>query len=48
MDQIAEAMTNIDNGTAQFLEGAHQSQRVAGDLSELSDKLAALTDRYRV
>ena len=30
MDQIAEAMTNIDNGTGQFLEGAHQSQRVAG------------------
>ena len=48
MDQIAEAMTNIDNGTDQFLEGAHQSQRVAGDLSELSGKLAALTDRYRV
>jgi methyl-accepting chemotaxis protein len=48
MDQIAEAMTNIDNGTDQFLEGAQQSQRVAGDLSELSDKLAALTDRYRV
>ena len=48
MDQIAEAMTNIDNGTGQFLEGAHQSQRVAGDLSELSGKLAALTDRYRV
>jgi methyl-accepting chemotaxis protein len=48
MDQIAEAMTNIDNGTAQFLEGVHQSQRVAGDLSELSGKLAGLTDRYRV
>jgi methyl-accepting chemotaxis protein len=48
MDQIAEAMTNIDNGTGQFLDGAHQSQRVAGDLSELSGKLAALTDRYRV
>jgi methyl-accepting chemotaxis protein len=48
MDQIAEAMTNIDDGTAQFLDGAQQSQRVAGDLSELSEKLAALTDRYRV
>ncbi|HEX3690402.1 MAG TPA: methyl-accepting chemotaxis protein [Solirubrobacteraceae bacterium] len=48
MDQIAEAMTNIDDGTAQFLEGAQQSQRVAGDLNELSGKLAALTDRYRV
>jgi methyl-accepting chemotaxis protein len=48
MDQIAEAMTNIDDGTALFLEGAQQSQRVAGDLGELSQKLAALTDRYRV
>ena len=48
MDQIAEAMTNIDDGTAQFLDGAQQSQRVAGDLNELSGKLAALTDRYRV
>ena len=48
MDQIAEAMTSIDDGTAQFLDGAQQSQRVAGDLSQLSEKLAALTDRYRV
>ncbi|MFZ1996232.1 MAG: methyl-accepting chemotaxis protein [Solirubrobacteraceae bacterium] len=48
IDQIAEAMSNIDDGTAQFLEGAHQSQKVAGDLNELSHKLAALTDRYRV
>jgi methyl-accepting chemotaxis protein len=48
MDQIAEAMTNIDDGTVQFLDGAQQSQKVAGDLNELSSKLAALTDRYRV
>jgi methyl-accepting chemotaxis protein len=48
MDQIAEAMGNIDDGTAHFLEGAHQSQRAAENLNELSAKLAALTDRYRV
>jgi methyl-accepting chemotaxis protein len=48
IDQIAQAMSNIDDGTAQFLEGAHQSQRVAGDLNDLSGKLAALTARYRV
>jgi len=48
MDQIAEAMGNIDDGTAQFLEGAQQSQRAAENLNELSAKLAALTDRYQV
>jgi methyl-accepting chemotaxis protein len=48
MDQIAEAMSNIEAGTAQFVDGAQQSQKAAGDLGELSDKLAALTDRYRV
>jgi methyl-accepting chemotaxis protein len=48
MDQIADAMTNIDNGTSQFVEGAHQSQRAAENLNELSAKLASLTDRYRV
>ena len=48
MDQIAEAMASIDDGTAQFVDGAQQSQKVAGDLSELAAKLAALTDRYRV
>jgi methyl-accepting chemotaxis protein len=48
MDQIAEAMGEIDDGTAQFLEGAQQSQRAAENLNELSAKLAALTDRYRV
>ncbi|MGZ4272514.1 MAG: hypothetical protein ACXVRP_02000 [Solirubrobacteraceae bacterium] len=48
MDLIAEAMANIDEGTAEFVDGAQQSQRVAGDLSDLAAKLAALTDRYRV
>lgn len=48
MDEIAQQMGNIDSGTAQFLEGAQQSQRAAENLNELSAKLAALTDRYRV
>ena len=33
---------------AQFLEGANQSQVAAGTLNELSAKLAALVERYRV
>jgi methyl-accepting chemotaxis protein len=48
MDQIAEAMNNIDDGTAQSLAGAQQSQRAAESLNDLSAKLASLTDRYRV
>jgi len=48
MDEIAGAMGSIDQGTAQFLEGAHQSQVAAETLNELSAKLAALVERYRV
>ncbi|HLH65657.1 MAG TPA: methyl-accepting chemotaxis protein [Solirubrobacteraceae bacterium] len=48
MDQIAEAMASIEAGTSQFLEGAQSSQVAAEALNELSAKLAALTDRYRV
>jgi methyl-accepting chemotaxis protein len=48
MDEIAGAMGSIDQGTAQFLEGANQSQVAAGTLNELSAKLAALVERYRV
>ncbi len=48
MDQIAEAMGDIDAGTSQFLEGAQQSQRAAESLNGLAAKLAGLTERYRV
>lgn len=48
MDQIAEAMNNIDGGTAQFLNGAQQSHVAAENLNELAAKLQALTERYRV
>src|SRR5579875_1753952 len=48
MDEIASAMTNIETGTSQFLDGAHASQVAASSLNDLAAKLAALTERYRV
>jgi methyl-accepting chemotaxis protein len=49
MDQIAAAMANVsDITTAQFLSGAERSHRAAEGLNVLSEKLAALTERYRV
>jgi methyl-accepting chemotaxis protein len=48
MDEIAIAMSNIEDGTSQFLEGAQQSQLAGESLNELAAKLAALTERYRV
>jgi methyl-accepting chemotaxis protein len=48
MDEIAGAMSDIDRGTGQSLEGARQSQVAAESLDELSAKLASLVARYRV
>ena len=48
IEQIAQAMNHVNEGTTQFVEGAHQSQMAAGKLNELSAQLAALTERYRV
>jgi methyl-accepting chemotaxis protein len=48
MDQIAHAMSDVNEGTAQFVAGAQQSQKAAEDLNELSGRLASLTERYRV
>jgi methyl-accepting chemotaxis protein len=48
MDQIASAMHSINEGTAQFVAGAEQSQQAAEVLDELSGKLSALAKRYRV
>ena len=48
MDEIASAMTNIEDGTSQFLDGAQASQAAASALNELASKLAALTERYRL
>ena len=41
-------MNHVNDGTAQFLEGAHQSQMAAETLNELAGQLAAVTERYRV
>ena len=48
MDRIAGAMNELEDSTMHFLDGAQQSQRSAENLDELSAKLTALTDRYRV
>jgi methyl-accepting chemotaxis protein len=47
MDQIAHAMKDVNEGTAQFVSGAQQSQKAAEDLNELAGRLASLTERYR-
>jgi len=48
MDQIAQAMTDINQMTTQFVAGAQQSQGAAEGLRDLADRLQALTERYRV
>jgi methyl-accepting chemotaxis protein len=48
IEQIAQATYHVNDGTSQFLEGAHQSQMAAERLNELSDQLVAVTERYRV
>jgi methyl-accepting chemotaxis protein len=48
IEQIAQAMNHVNDGTAQFLDGAHQSQLAAEKLGKLSAQLAAVTERYRV
>jgi methyl-accepting chemotaxis protein len=41
-------MNHVNDGTTQLLEGAHQSQRAAENLTELAGQLAALTERFRI
>ncbi len=48
IEQIAQAMNHVNDGTSQFLDGAHQSQVAAEKLGELATQLAAVTERYRV
>jgi methyl-accepting chemotaxis protein len=48
IEQIAQAMTHVNDGTTQFVDGAHQSQMAAEKLNELAGQLAAVTERYRV
>ncbi len=48
IEEIAASMGHVEDGTTQFLEGAQASEVAAESLNELSAKLAALADRYRV
>jgi methyl-accepting chemotaxis protein len=48
MDGIADAVSRIQEGTTEFLGGAHQSQLAAESLNDLATKLSALTERYRI
>jgi methyl-accepting chemotaxis protein len=48
MDQIAQAVRDVSEGTTQFVAGAQQSQQAAEDLNRLSQELASLTERYQV
>ncbi len=48
IEQIAQAMNHVNEGTSQFLDGAHQSQMAAEKLNDLATQLAAVTERYRV
>jgi methyl-accepting chemotaxis protein len=48
LDQIAQAMTDVNQGTAQFVASAQQSQRAAEDLNDLAGQLTSATDQYRV
>lgn len=48
MDQIAQAMNDVSEGTTQFVSGAQQSQQASEELNELSQRLSGLTERYRL
>jgi len=48
MDQIAQAMKDINESTLQFVAGAKQAQQAAEDLNELSRELDAVSERYQL
>lgn len=48
MDQIAQAMREINQATIQFVAGARQSQAAAEGLNALAQQLLTATDRYKV
>jgi methyl-accepting chemotaxis protein len=48
MDQIAQAMGDINQMTTQFVAGAQQSQGAAEGVRDLADRLQDLIARYRV
>ncbi len=48
MEQIAVAMTSINQATLATAGGARQLQDAAGSLNELAQRLATLVGDYRV
>jgi methyl-accepting chemotaxis protein len=48
LDQITQAMKDVNQGTTQFVASAQQSQRAAEDLNGLAGQLTAATDQYQV
>jgi glucokinase-like ROK family protein len=48
LDQIAQAMKDVNEGTTQFVASAQQSQRAAEDLNDLAGRLSSVTDQYQV
>jgi methyl-accepting chemotaxis protein len=48
MDQIAQAMGEINQATTQFVAGARQSQTAAEGLNSLARQLQLSTEQYRL
>jgi methyl-accepting chemotaxis protein len=48
IDQIAQAISDVNQGTVQFVAGAQQSQATAQSLNGLAGSLQHLTDQYKV
>jgi methyl-accepting chemotaxis protein len=48
MDQVAQAMKDVNDATTQFVAGAEQSQRAAEELNGLASRLGSLTEPYQL
>jgi methyl-accepting chemotaxis protein len=46
MDQVAEAMENIQQASTQNVTGTRQAETAAHNLSELGQKLKGIVDQY--
>jgi methyl-accepting chemotaxis protein len=48
IEQIALAMSNINQATVQSLASTRQMEKAARDLNELSNRLAEMVERYQL
>lgn len=48
MEQIAQAMNNIHQVTAQTVARSQQTERAAAELNELAAQLRQVVERYRL